>query len=282
MKIQKNINLYDYPRLSDKDFGWIRLSGPGLANCMFVAARAYINSQIYGTTFIAPTWCKISIGPWLRNEKDKRIYNRLFESIGVSGTKKLVLIIKSRVFKTSNIRIVSGLADYFVDLNGHYPLVKDYFEKIVREETISNVSEAELSNTIAVHVRLGDYNPEYRIDIDWYKGIIENIVIENKNQRFLVFSDGTDNELAPLLTISNVKRVFFGNAFADMYAISKCKFTIASDSTFSAWGAFLGQKPIIFSRRHFPPVYRGDIPESVLGQSTEIPNKFKILLNYET
>lgn len=89
MKTQKNIDLYDYPRLSDKDFGWIRLSGPGLANCMFVAARAYINSQIYGTTFIAPTWCKISIGPWLRNEKDKRIYNRLFESIGVSGTKKI-------------------------------------------------------------------------------------------------------------------------------------------------------------------------------------------------
>ena len=36
---------YFYPVLSDYDFGWFRLSGPGLANCMFVAARAYILQQ---------------------------------------------------------------------------------------------------------------------------------------------------------------------------------------------------------------------------------------------
>ena len=33
---------YFYPVLSDYDFGWFRLSGPGLANCMFVAAPALI------------------------------------------------------------------------------------------------------------------------------------------------------------------------------------------------------------------------------------------------
>ena len=53
---------------------------------------------------------------------------------------------------------------------------------------------------------------------------------------------------------------------------------IASDSTFSAWGAFLGQKPILFSRRHFPPVYKGDIAEVVLGMSYHIPEEFKHII----
>lgn len=78
-----------------------------------------------------------------------------------------------------------------------------------------------------------------------------------------------------LLSLPNVERCFFGNAFADMWAISKCKFVIASDSTFSAWGAFLGQLPILFSKRHFPPVYDGRIPEAVLGTSHQIPIEFK-------
>ena len=36
---------YYYPALSDKDLGWIRIGGPGLANCMFLAANAYISSK---------------------------------------------------------------------------------------------------------------------------------------------------------------------------------------------------------------------------------------------
>ena len=81
-----------------------------------------------------------------------------------------------------------------------------------------------------------------------------------------------------LLDIPNVERCFFGNAFADMWAISKSKFVIASDSTFSAWGAFLGQRPIIFSKRHFPPVYNGSVPEAVLGISAQLPSDFKSFL----
>lgn len=38
---------YYYPVLSDKDLGWFRIGGPGLANCMFFASNAYI-SAYYG------------------------------------------------------------------------------------------------------------------------------------------------------------------------------------------------------------------------------------------
>ena len=35
------INYY-YPKLFTRDFGWLRIGAPGLANCMFFAANAYI------------------------------------------------------------------------------------------------------------------------------------------------------------------------------------------------------------------------------------------------
>lgn len=38
---------YCYPALSDKDFAWFRIGGPGLANCMFFAVNAYISANKY-------------------------------------------------------------------------------------------------------------------------------------------------------------------------------------------------------------------------------------------
>lgn len=270
-------NKYSYPVLSNRDYGWIRIGGPGLANCMFIAAKAYIHSRMNNTLFIDPTWRKISIGPWLRLEKDKRFYDDLFRHKGVFGLHKF-LIIKKLVQTKRDITTFSSLGNYFEDLITHYDLVKEFFDSITKQRTISLVNAAELADTIAIHVRLGDYLPELRVDIAWYKEVIENIIKINPNQKFALFSDGKKEELAPLLQKQCVRRVFYGNAYADMYAISKCKMVIASDSTFSAWGAFIGQKPILFCRRHFPPVYNGKIEEAVLGESTYIPKEFTAII----
>lgn len=46
---------YYYPKLSNRDYGWFRVGGPGLANCMFFAANAYISackSNHRGGTFL--------------------------------------------------------------------------------------------------------------------------------------------------------------------------------------------------------------------------------------
>ena len=102
--------------------------------------------------------------------------------------------------------------------------------------------------------------------------MIESLLSKNKSFEFFLFSDGTDEELGVLLEIPQIKRVFFGNALADMFAISRCRMVVASDSTFSAWGAFLGEVPIVFSKRHFPPVYK-NLPEYVLGNSVELPQE---------
>lgn len=271
--------VYSYPALSERDYGWFRVGGPGLANCLFFAAKAYIYAKCNDAEFIEPTWPKFSIGPWLRRERDKRAYFNLFGRFGIRGLKKFLLI-SSIKYRWNQIVKFDSLGNYFGDINGHHELIEEYFSKIVHSDTIYYVNELELKDSVAVHVRLGDYLPHLRVDLKWYCGIIENILSINPSQKIVIFSDGTDEELKPLLNVKNVKRAFYGNAFADMWAISKSKLVIASDSTFSAWGAFIGQKPVIFSKRHFPPVYRDDSLEAVLGDEIAIPEKFKkIILN---
>lgn len=267
---------YYYPALSTHDLGWLRLGGPGLANCMFFAVKAYISAckNHSERNFIAPTWRKFSLGPILRKERDKRVYNALFNDIGISGIKKFWIILTKKWFDRRDVEVYRTLDNYFQDLNNDVPLVQEYFKLILKKETIKNVDMNQMKAMVAIHVRLGDYIPEMRVDIEWYENVVKNILSKYPNTKFALFSDGSDEELRSLLVLPNVNRFFMGNAFADMWAISKSKFVIASDSTFSAWGAFLGQIPILFSKRHFPPVYNGKVPEAVLGQSTVLPSEF--------
>lgn len=114
---------YEYPILSDKDFGCLRFSGPGLSNCMFFVSRAYVAARKNGTSMLAPTRRKFSIGPWLRHEKDKRVYNKLFEdsiSAGdsvkfIGGLKKIALIIASKC-GSCKVRKHHGLQGVFFRL----------------------------------------------------------------------------------------------------------------------------------------------------------------------
>ncbi len=273
MKFNKK---YFYPKLSDKDFGYFRISGPGLANCMFFAAKAYVACSKAKGTMISPTWIKFSIGPYIRHEKDKRAYTSLFKNSGISGLRKILAIIDCKL-RSQRYSVFSDLGNYFGDLQDSQPLVRNYFESIVYPETIAQV-KTPLTDKIAIHVRLGDYLPHLRIPISWYVDVVKEIMKVNHHQQFVLFSDGNDDELKDLLEIPNVKRHFFGNAFADMWAISNCKLLIASDSTFSAWGAFLGNVPIIFNRRHFPAVYGDNGNEFVLGDSCNLPSEVISLL----
>ena len=50
-------------------------------------------------------------------------------------------------------------------------------------------------------------------------------------------------------------------------------------STFSGWGAFLGRVPILFNKRNFPSVFSGNVPEAVIGDSTELPKEFKAIIS---
>lgn len=249
---------YVYPRLmAFKDLLLFRIGGSGLANCLFVYARAIQYAYLNGAKLITPTWQKFSLGTYLRREKDKRRYANLFSADGeINGLKKILIIL------LSHPHIECGLKSYFSEFIDNADYIRNYIIDHIQQKIKANVDEYDFTNCIAVHVRLGDYPQEHRTPIEWYqKKILEKS--RCGKFRFLLFSDGTEAELINLTSLPNVKRICFGNAIADIYAISKCSYLIGSDSTFSGWGAFLGQIPCVFYRKHYGRVLIDESKEMV-------------------
>ncbi|MDD6826551.1 MAG: alpha-1,2-fucosyltransferase [Oscillospiraceae bacterium] len=210
---------------------------------------------------ITPTWQKFSIGTYIRREKDKRRYVDLFTTENeINGIRKLYAVL------FCHPHFEQGLQNYFTDFLNDADYIRNYIIKHIRPSIKAVVDKYDFCNCIAVHIRLGDFPEEHRTPLEWYK---EKIIAKGMecNYRFLLFSDGTDEELKDLMAIPNVERVFFGNAIADIYAISKCCFMIGSDSTFSGWGAFLGQVPCVFFRKHYGQVLM-DKSKEIVEDST--------------
>lgn len=282
-----NNKKYIYPKLdANYDLAFIRIGGSGLANCMFVAARAWIIKHQMNREFIDPTWGKFSIGTYIRREKDKRHYFGLFKPVGTYGIKKIFLLAfyKKNSYDNNNshakIITVSGLGNYFKDLIEHQSIVNDFFKQCIKQKHLKKIEKHNFSYVIGVHVRLGDFPDEIRIDINWYRKIILDLNKRlNEDYKIYVFSDGTDRELEPITSIANVKKVFFGNALCDILALSKCKLIIGSHSTFSGWGAFLGQVPTVFSKRQFGNVLADQNFEFVLGDNYKCPQRLINLMN---
>ena len=264
------MSLYINPVLSDLDYGFARVGGPGLANCMFIVARAAILAKKLDAKLLRPTWERVGVGQWFRHERDKRFYAGLFKKDWLfGGLGKIALLMVKRHVEEDAVKgvldgvvMVRGLKGYFADLWSDVDFVREYFDQNICPEAISDVPQS-LSNTVAVHVRLGDYPRHLRTDIRWYVRTIHSVRRHIGNRRkvvFEVFSDGSDVELAPLLTMPGVVRSYYGNALADIVAISKCRLLIGSDSTFSGWGAFLGNVPCVFAHLHYGKI----LPENAL------------------
>lgn len=265
---------YIYPQLSLKpsqDFGFFRLGGPGLANCLFVAARAYLRAKDTGYKMLRPTWERFSIGQVIRGERDRRFYYGLFKNDTFWDKLRKVWLIRF----SRNIIVEAGLKNFFEDLIDRQDEVREWFLSSIDDDAIQLVPE-NLTKCIAVHVRLGDFPEKYRTSMKWYASIIKSIHgAVGYEADTLIFSDGKDDELTDILRISGTRRVFYGNALADIVAISRCGMLIAGKySTFSAWGAYLGDVPSIFQEIDYGRVLHDNRADVRLGDITDIPQSF--------
>lgn len=244
---------YIYPVFSAKfNLGFARVGGCGLANCLYTYAKAASIAHKNDLELIAPTWLNLSIGTYLRHQSDKRHYLGLIHSKGeIHGLQKILYLL----FKRNQIQSVFGLGNYFRDLIEDAEYVSKYIVDHIEQRHKAPVDAFDFTGCVGIHVRLGDYNAEQRIPLSWYIDKVNEL--RGKGfARFLLFSDGTDSELEPLMKMVGVERVFFGSAISDIYAMSKCSYIIGSDSTFSGWAAFLGQVPCCFKRKHYGPVLK--------------------------
>lgn len=273
------MSTYIYPKLSNRDYGFVRVGGNGLANCMFIAAWAAIEKDRIGedAILLRPTWERLGLGQFLRREKDKRFYAGLFRCESFWKTLKKLWIIKA----AKNIKVCEWERKYFEPIWPKADVARQYFQREILPEAIARVP-LRMKTSIAVHVRLGDFPQEYRTPIDWYRKRIEEAIAASEGGRldFQLFSDGTDEELEPLIKLPGVHRAFYGNALADIIAISRCGFLIGSDSTFSCWGAFLGNVPAVFNHLIDCPPHQDTEMYAVIDEDGSLPKKFVELIKH--
>lgn len=109
------------------------------------------------------------------------------------------------------------------------------------------------SNSVSIHFRFCDYLEANAIKLygnictkDYYNKAIEYINKKLELPVFFVFSD--DIELAKkFISLKNAYYIDWNKNnmnYLDMYLMSKCKSHIIANSSFSYWGAFLGNEGI--------------------------------------
>lgn len=233
---------YLYPLLSKYDLYVARIGGSGLGNILFPYCRALVDSKKYNIPLIWPTWRSIKIGPYLRGEYDKRKYDDLFENNNgsVDGREKILLLNKYPKILRENVNIkeADDCIIIYTGMKGSFhPFLNEY--EYIKADLIKNLKkgnrkwmEYDFNDSINVHIRLGDFammtqknitSDQYsnvRIPIKWYVDIIKQIMeaLDHKI-KINLFSDGTDEELEPLLVLPNVERITFGTSISDMLAL---------------------------------------------------------------
>ncbi len=107
------------------------------------------------------------------------------------------------------------------------------------------------SNSVSVHIRRGDYLKKRRVEdynvcsVSYYRSAVKTIQAQVEHPVFYVFSDepewGKAQEIFPEGTIF-VSGHTGEKAYIDMQLMSLCRHHIIANSSFSWWGAWLGQQ----------------------------------------
>jgi len=261
--------VFAFPRLSKTDLLFIRIGGNGLGNLMFTWARCLAASQRHGWRMIWPTWQSFKPKNWRVNPYDHRTYGDLFRPNEryVSGWRKPWCLARYRWIPEKqalehgappgSVVEFRGMEDKFAPFVADHELVYGELLKIARPHHLEAFSDPDPA-PIGIHVRRGDFvqQASYRdmvsidnsvLPLSWYVDALQAVrSMAGRDVPAYVYSDGTDEELGGLLGLPAVRRREFGSGLGDMLGLSRSRLLIASGSTFSMWGSFLGQVPAIW------------------------------------
>lgn len=238
----------------------------GLAHGMMAWARSTVWAEETGARTVAPIWLRPRIGPYLRNERDKRNYWLLFHAGGqVSGLERALVLATADRFeaghgwperplpsKRRQVMIfrnrVQGNEENFDQIVDHGPLLRERLLRMTRQR----YHPAQVPRrSIALHVRMGDFSPptdrpdapatNRRLPLNWFADRLHALRDGlGEVVPAIVYSDGTDAELAPLLSLSSISRSPRQASITDLLSMGQSAAVISSGSGFSLWGAFLG------------------------------------------
>lgn len=113
--------------------------------------------------------------------------------------------------------------------------------------------------TVSVHLRMGDYADPQNAAIhgvlppDYFEAAAERVRAMHPEARFLLFSDQPDAARERLSRL-RLTPVDGGSRVADLLLMARCRHHIIANSTFSWWGAWLGEGgTVVAPERWFAP-----------------------------
>jgi hypothetical protein len=256
------------PRISGKLYGYAQVGRYGLGHSLLAWARCLLWCERQDARMLAPDWRHFRIGPLLRNERDRRRYHRLFQfGDYVNGLRRQwVLRTAERTMATAfdwddaNPPVGQGLVvfqnlvsmneeTHFHEITGHSARVRSALTRMTRPE-FRPASPTEPH--IAIHVRMGDFGESVpleklrsgaknaRLPLAWYVSLLSGVRAKLGNVPAIVYSDGDDASLAPLLRLEGVHRPPRAQSITDLLSMAQSRLVISSGSGFSMWGAYLG------------------------------------------
>ncbi|TVR40204.1 MAG: hypothetical protein EA402_13950 [Planctomycetota bacterium] len=255
-----------YPRLSNGDLIAFRLGGNGLGNLLFTWARCRADCERHGWHMIAPTWPSIKPKNLWRNPYDLRGYFGLFQRLptDIAGLRRVSMLLFRRrsaegmAPEQADRRIIEyrGMRDFFAPFMDLQPLIARDLWAMTKARH-RPAPRPDRQPLITMHIRCGDFQVAQgeavsqqlntRLPISWYAEAIQQIRGQLGTEvPVRLCSDGSTDELAPVLALPGINRSTAGSAIHDIWALSQGNLIIASGSTFSSWAIFLGQKPSLW------------------------------------
>ena len=248
--------MYHFPKLSMLDLGLVRSPGAGLGNLLFPIARALLGQARFGGTFVHPTMRQIKIGPIIRRERDLRTYGKIFRGRRPDewahwAKAKTLRRVSEVDFGGSPDKVTvtyAGVRHFFHDIYGFREEMVDW----IGQNAILKGSMAE-SYDIGVHIRLGDFrsansdDQAIRQSFEWYRGAFSRAkqLLGVRAPRTVLFTDEDPRVVSEQVGIPGVEFDPSRNAVTALVNLSKADCIIASRSTFSSWGVFIGNSVAI-------------------------------------
>lgn len=247
----------------------------GMGNQMFQYAMGWAQANRIGTTFGIDhsIITQYSIAPYKLNQW--QISNVVAEKSAATVREQSLPYDQKLVDSIKDGDVLQGYwqtEKYFRNIRES--LLRKFVPKLVSRRTLGLYDHIEATNSLAVHVRRGDYLTEPHksyhgvLPVFYYVEAAEYIYRKVGVERVFMFSDDIEWCRKTFPGNSPVTYVEPGSEAEDIWLMSRCKHAIIANSSFSWWGAWLNQNPekiVIAPNKWFYQAkedYKDIVPES--------------------
>ena len=258
---------------------------------MLVWARGFVFAYKNNLELFTSAWWGVQFGPWVRREKQKRLYWGYFKEDSLSTKFRYYLfrLVSDVVVEPKLIDGISQKRRLYVfnnlidnDDNDYFKELKPYRQHI-KSELYRRINPALLKQlekypkpTIGIHVRRGDFKHGSKVTpVSFFVNAINSVrSASGEMLPVTVFTDATKYEIKEILALPSVQVATPKQDILDILLLSKSDICILSiNSTFSLWAAFLNDGIILKHHEEWNPNIRPTAVNEICYEGYFDPSK---------